>query len=136
MNFFTISIVLGLSALCQAGYTEKQTQSLNFIIGECAKEQGIELNSDFTEQWKYTGDLFPDEEKSKQFAVCLDHKMGVLGADGTIESQVLIDFLAEGHDVQPLTELVQHCAESDGDSAEDRLYEFYKCFWAEITFEL
>ncbi|XP_058455253.1 uncharacterized protein LOC131432766 isoform X2 [Malaya genurostris] len=69
MNCFTSLILLGLVALSLAVYTETQQEIMNFIVGKCAEEQDIELNSNFTEQWEYTGLLFPDEDKSKRYAV-------------------------------------------------------------------
>ncbi|XP_058448377.1 uncharacterized protein LOC131428440 [Malaya genurostris] len=120
----------------QAAYTEKQQEMFNFIVGKCAEEQDIELNSDFTEQWEYTGFLFPDEDKSKRFAICLARKIDVLDDDGMIKTDVFIGLLADGHDVQVLTELVNKCNTNEGDTIEDRAYNFYKCFWAEKTFDM
>ncbi|XP_058448382.1 uncharacterized protein LOC131428443 isoform X3 [Malaya genurostris] len=134
MNYFTSIIFSGLAALCLADYTEKQLQTINFIVGKCAQEQDIELNSDFTKQWMYTGLLFPDEEISKKFAVCLDRAIGVLDADGTFKPQVLIDLMADGHDVQIITEHINKCITGEGDTIEDRGYNFYKCYWGDESY--
>ncbi|XP_058448381.1 uncharacterized protein LOC131428443 isoform X2 [Malaya genurostris] len=134
MNYFTSIIFSGLAALCLADYTEKQLQTINFIVGKCAQEQDIELNSDFTKQWMYTGLLFPDEEISKKFAVCTLRALDGIDADGTIQSQLLIDLLADGHDVQIITDHINECNTGEGDTIEDRGYNFYKCFWGEKSF--
>ncbi|XP_058448388.1 uncharacterized protein LOC131428449 [Malaya genurostris] len=136
MHFLTSSIWFGLAALCLALYTEKQEQSLNVIIEKCAEEQGIELSNEFTEHWKYTGDLFPDEEKSKKFALCSQRMINMWNADGTSNIQAMIDFLADGHDVQAVTEATQKCNTDEGDTIEDKGYNFYKCFFAERIFDL
>ncbi|XP_058455250.1 uncharacterized protein LOC131432764 [Malaya genurostris] len=93
MIFLTTLILIVLASLCQALYTEKQEQTLNVVVGQCAEELGIDLNSNFTEQWEYTGVLFPDEEKSKNFAFCIHRTLGVLDANGMIKAQTWIDLL-------------------------------------------
>ncbi|XP_058448383.1 uncharacterized protein LOC131428445 [Malaya genurostris] len=134
MNYFTSLFFSGLVALCLAEYSEKLKQTQNFIVGKCAKEQGIELNSDFTKQWVYTGLLFPDEEISRIFAVCLVGAIGMMDADGTINPQPLIDFLADTYDFQIITEHMNKCNTGDGDTIEDRGYNFYKCFCGDKSF--
>ncbi|XP_058448386.1 uncharacterized protein LOC131428447 [Malaya genurostris] len=136
MSFFSSLTLLGLAYLCLAEFTDEQQEHLNQNVEKCADKLGIELNSDFMEQWKYTGNLFPDEEKSKMFAICLLYTIAALDADETINTQNVIDFYADGHDVQALTELVQECNISEGINIEDTAYNFYKCFWTRKTFQL
>ncbi|XP_058448385.1 uncharacterized protein LOC131428446 [Malaya genurostris] len=133
MNYFTSLFFSGLVALCLAEYSEKQKQTQSYIVGKCAEEQDIKLNSDFAKQWMYTGLLYPDEI-SKKYAVCLDRAIGVMDADGTINPQPLIDFLADRYDVQIITEHINKCNTGEGDTIEDRGYNFYKCYWGDMSF--
>ncbi|XP_058447327.1 uncharacterized protein LOC131427814 isoform X2 [Malaya genurostris] len=116
-----------------AGFTEEQLQKQNVVVGKCADELGIELNSDFTEQWTFNGNLFPDEETPKKFVVCIVRALGVMDADGTFKLQALVDFLGDNHDVPALKKHTTKCNMEGGDTVEDRTYNIYKCFWDEET---
>ncbi|XP_058818707.1 uncharacterized protein LOC131681735 [Topomyia yanbarensis] len=136
MNFIASLIFLGLAASCLAAYTEKQQALLADVVGKCALELGVTLNSDLIERSKSSGNPFPDNEKSKSFVACFLTKTGALTADGKIQKQKFIDFLSEGHDANAVAEVVEKCAGVEGDTVEDKGYNFHKCFWAEKKFEL
>ncbi|XP_053692188.1 uncharacterized protein LOC128740650 [Sabethes cyaneus] len=130
------AVVALVVASCWAAYTEKQQAELADYIAKCAIELKVTLGSDLLERSKSGGNPFPDNENTKKFVVCFMTKTGVLMADGTIATQKFIDFLAEGHDVNAITEVVEKCAKVEGDTPEDKGYNFHKCFWAEKKFEL
>ncbi|XP_058453448.1 uncharacterized protein LOC131431634 [Malaya genurostris] len=135
MNFLTSLICLSLTTASLA-YTENQKLTLNYITGKCTEKLDIEFNGDFTEQWSNTGVLFPDEEKSKKFAYCIESMVDAVEADGMINTQNLVAFLSDSHDVQAMMELIDECNTGEGDTPEDKVYNFYKCFWNNISFEM
>ncbi|XP_055550826.1 uncharacterized protein LOC129733198 [Wyeomyia smithii] len=137
MKVLTCLVFVGLViASCSADYTPKQQAFLADIIAKCAVDLKVTLGSDLLERSKSGKNPFPDNEKTKSFVICFMTKTGVLSPDGTIATQKFIDFLAEGHDVKAITDVVQKCAKVEGATPEDKAYNFHKCFWEEKTFEL
>ncbi|XP_058448362.1 uncharacterized protein LOC131428425 [Malaya genurostris] len=129
-------IFVGLAAMCLAEYTAKQQEILAEVVGKCAVELGVKINKDLIERSKSSGNPFPEDENSKKFVACFLNKTGVLTADGKIQTEKFIAFLSEGHDAKAVTEVAEKCATVEGDTIEDKGYNFHKCFWAEKKFEL
>ncbi|XP_058448361.1 uncharacterized protein LOC131428424 [Malaya genurostris] len=136
MNFIGNVILLGLVTLCLAKYTEKQNQFTADVYAKCAIELAMVIDSDFIERSKITGNVFTNDEASKKLLACWYTQAGMIDSDGNIRVQALVDYLSEGRDVQALTDVVEKCATVDGDTVEDKAYNFEQCFWKELTFEL
>ncbi|XP_058448370.1 uncharacterized protein LOC131428432 [Malaya genurostris] len=116
-----------------AEYTEKQLEILSDIAKKCALELAMELNSDVIDTFNYSGNL-TDDEDSKRYVACALTTMGAIDTEGKNQGRKFIDDFSEGHDIEVLTKIVQKCSMVDGDTIEDRGYNFYKCFWTENLF--
>ncbi|XP_058448360.1 uncharacterized protein LOC131428423 [Malaya genurostris] len=128
-------IILGLVVLCQANYTEKQEQMLDDIAEQCGMDMGIKLNDDFVQLFKFTGDL-PNDDDSQEFITCALHKIDAVDEDGYVIADKFVDFESDGHDLDAVKEVVEKCAKVEGDSVNERGYNFYKCFWDEKKYEI
>ncbi|XP_058448367.1 uncharacterized protein LOC131428429 [Malaya genurostris] len=135
MNLITSLIVSALATLCHTMYTEKQQKLLNDIAEECAAKLDMELTYDYMQRFIYSGDL-PDDAMSKKFIICTQKKIVEMDADGKIQSQKIIDNFADNHDIRALTEVILKCSSVEGDTVEEKVYNFYKCLWIEKNFDL
>ncbi|XP_058448368.1 uncharacterized protein LOC131428430 [Malaya genurostris] len=133
MNYIACVILLGLIILSQE-FSPEQHKTIDDIIGKCAAESDMPIDSDLILLYKYNGTLFPDDENSKKFVTCGLVFIDAL-KDDKIQRQQYIDFFSENNDVQALTEATEKCADVDGDTTIEIGYNFFKCFWNEKGFE-
>lgn len=94
------------------------------------------MDDAFLHPGSYEGVLFNDDRKNKQFIACFLTKMGAVSEDGKILGSKLLEFMADEHDESNLKGTVEKCVAVEGDTLEDRAYNFHKCFWAERMDEL
>ncbi|XP_058448364.1 uncharacterized protein LOC131428426 [Malaya genurostris] len=135
MTLIKSLIVLGIVALCQADYTAKQEKTIDDIAEQCGMDMDLNLNDDFVEMFKSTGNV-PDEDDTQAFITCFLNKIGAMDDDGNIVSDKFIDFESDGHDLEAVKEVVEKCANVEGDSINEKGYNFYRCFWDEKKYDI
>nr|XP_019536406.2 uncharacterized protein LOC109407706 [Aedes albopictus] len=136
MQIFTLVFGMCVVGSSFAHLTQKQHETIKDIAIVCARELEITLDDAFLQPGIYEGVLFKDDRKNKQFIACFLTKMGAVSADGKILGDKLLEFMTEDHDDSSLKSTIEKCVAVEGDTLEDRAYNFHKCFWEERMDEL
>lgn len=164
VSIFTVLIwlnlidCLNLFPFLKAQLTPKQHARIKEISEICEEELIITLDESFLKPEPYDGSiLFNDDNKTKvytfglirlwkqasksrfhfqMFVACFLTKLGAVSPDGMILASKLLEFMAEGNVAAELEDAVVKCAAVEGDSLEDRAYNFHKCYLAERMSEV
>ncbi|XP_055599029.1 uncharacterized protein LOC129748429 [Uranotaenia lowii] len=121
---------------CQAAYSSRQSAELATQAPPCYTELNQEETKEFHKRAQ-TGDVTADDEHYKKYVACYMRNLKIVDTEGRIKKPELIEFLGEGRDPHQLRAVVDLCAEQNqGNTPDDRSFDFHRCFWTKKEFQM
>ncbi|KXJ72743.1 hypothetical protein RP20_CCG017322 [Aedes albopictus] len=131
----TLLIVASLFALCSADYNKVQLAEIMKVTKKCYNQLNISYESDLVERVIYNRS-FSDDPTTKEFINCLLVEFNVWESDGVINRDVVVNFMAQQYDPVKVRSILNKCFRPTGATQEDKAYNYARCFFDHLTFEL
>lgn len=62
--------------------------------------------------------------------------MGLLDTEGVIQTQVIVNYFKDNFDEQLLKKLMHTCGQPEGETTEDKTWNFYNCCFINKEFDI
>nr|XP_029708676.1 uncharacterized protein LOC115255057 [Aedes albopictus] len=136
---FLFSVVVGVAvvaSLCSAEYSKKEIKGILNGARECVSQLKIGPDaSTFVQGVMYNRDV-KNDIKTKKYIKCVMDSMGLLDSDGAIQTQVIVDYFKDNYDEQLLKKLMKTCGQPEGETVEEKTWNFYNCCFANKEFDI
>ncbi|XP_038106875.1 uncharacterized protein LOC119766413 [Culex quinquefasciatus] len=135
-----VATLLCLVAVAQANLTSKQKAKLHSTFVNCTISMHIPEDTVHYEEHSISGDLALKDPLFKRAILCVTREMKVANETGDIDLPRMREYLRDGHDEKTMEEMLKICAKTAAGAAgaapEDKIYQFYRCYWTQNKFLL
>ncbi|KAL1376350.1 hypothetical protein pipiens_004429 [Culex pipiens pipiens] len=132
-----VATLLCLVAVTQANLTRNQMTKFHSTFVNCTTRLHIPEDTVHYEKRGISGDLALKDPLFKRALLCVMRQMKVANETGDIDLPRMREYLRDGHDEKTMDEMLKICAKTKaGAVPEDKIYQFYRCYWTQNKFLL
>ncbi|XP_039433578.1 37 kDa salivary gland allergen Aed a 2-like [Culex pipiens pallens] len=135
MMKIAVTLLCCLVAVTKANFTVKQMQKIHASFVNCSNNLAVPEDTVHYEEHSISGDLALNDPLFKRDLLCVMRGMRIVNETGDIDLPRMKEFLRDGHDEKTLEEMLKICTKTEeGAAPEDKIYQFYRCFWTQNKF--